>query len=74
MRRFHLRKGVAISLGLAFVALLYLILSVGLFESHFKMRERLPLYEEISQVCIICFLDFPWNPVLCLVVRELLQP
>ena len=46
MRRFHLRKGVAISLGLAFVALLYLILSVGLFETSFKMRERLPLYED----------------------------
>ena len=46
MHRFHLRKGVAISLGLAFVALLYLILSVGLFEVSFKMRERLPVYEQ----------------------------
>jgi len=46
MRRFHLRKGLAISLGLAFVALLYLTLFVGLFEVSFKMRERLPIYEQ----------------------------
>lgn len=46
MHRFHLRKGVAISLGLAFVALLYLILSVGLFEASFKVRERLPIYSQ----------------------------
>lgn len=46
MHRFHLRKGVAISFGLAFLALLYLILSVGLFEVSFKMRQRLPIYEQ----------------------------
>jgi predicted PurR-regulated permease PerM len=46
MRRFHRRKGVAISLGVALLALLYLILYVGLFEASFKMRERLPIYEE----------------------------
>jgi AI-2 transport protein TqsA len=46
MRRFHLRRGVAISLGLGFVALLYLILAVGLFEDSFKMHQRLPIYEQ----------------------------
>ena len=46
IRRFHLRKAVAVSLGVVFVALLYLIFSVGLFEAGFKMRERLPIYEE----------------------------
>jgi predicted PurR-regulated permease PerM len=46
IRRFHLRKGAAISLGVAFLALLHLILSVGLFDTGFRMRERLPIYEE----------------------------
>ena len=46
IRRFHLRKAVAISLSVALLALLYLIFSVGLFEAGFKMRERLPIYEE----------------------------
>ena len=46
IRRFHLRKDVAISLGVVFVALLYLLFSVGLFVAGFKMRERLPIYEE----------------------------
>ena len=46
IRRFHLRKALAVSLGVVFVALLYLIFSVGLFEAGFKMRERLPIYEE----------------------------
>ena len=46
IRRFHLRKAVAVSLGVVFVALLYLSFSVGLFEAGFKMRERLPIYEE----------------------------
>ena len=46
IRRFHLRKGAAISLGVAFLALLHVILSVGLFDAGFRMRERLPIYEE----------------------------
>jgi predicted PurR-regulated permease PerM len=46
MRRFHLRRGAAVSLGVAFLAALYMIFSVALLETGFKMRERLPIYEE----------------------------
>ena len=46
MHRFGLRKSLAIVLTVAFVAAIYLVISVALVEAAFQLRERLPIYEE----------------------------
>jgi predicted PurR-regulated permease PerM len=46
MRRFRFRKSMAVVLTVAFVAAIYLVVSAGLVEAAFHMREKLPIYEE----------------------------
>ena len=46
MRRFHFPKGLAIPLTLAFVATIYLVVSVALIEASFQLREKMPMYVE----------------------------
>jgi AI-2 transport protein TqsA len=46
MHRFRLRKSLAILLTVAFVAAIYLVISVALIEAVIQLRERLPIYEE----------------------------
>lgn len=45
IRRFRLPKSLAIILTVAFVAAIYLAISVALVEAAFQLRERLPIYE-----------------------------
>ena len=46
MHRFRLRKSLAILLTVAFVAAIYLVISIALIEAVIQLRERLPIYEE----------------------------
>ena len=46
MRRFHFPKGLAIPLTVAFVATIYLVVSIALLEAGFQLREKLPMYVE----------------------------
>ena len=46
IRRFHLPKSLAIVLTVAFVAAIYLVISVAVIEAVFQLREKLPIYEE----------------------------
>ena len=46
MRRFRLRKSLAIVLTLAFVATIYLLVSGALLEASVHLRAKLPVYEE----------------------------
>ena len=46
MRRFHFPKGLAIPLTVAFVATIYLVVSIALLEASFELREKMPLYVE----------------------------
>lgn len=48
--RFHLHKSAAIVLTLAFIASLYLVVTVALVEAGFHMREKLPIYLEHFQI------------------------
>src|SRR5271167_1706953 len=48
--RFRFHKSAAIVLTLAFVATLYLVVTVALVEAGFHMREKLPIYVEHFQI------------------------